>query len=296
MNSECRSCIVQDPMQTIVTFDRTPYPQGDPTCSYSLVQSGLGTAPDSYVGIDVQPGSLDGQITHETLIFKDDGAEAVTCPADDPINGCSFGPMTADPTEIDSSGTLVFTYEIGSLTYSAIMGANGITTLYSQNTLILLAPISSQGDLYGLCGAFNGDGTDDFTTSDGTVTTDQTEFTTSYQIDCPAARADAVHKRHWYKSHGHEACEEETAVAMAEYSEVCHSLAVRASNTPASSFMASSGRKSPPKRDLCVDFLCNCNEEDELDVCLSSMDEIEEVIREIKERSLTPDEIKELLQ
>lgn len=27
-----------------------------------------------------------GQITHETLIFKDDGAEAVTCPADDPIN------------------------------------------------------------------------------------------------------------------------------------------------------------------------------------------------------------------
>lgn len=29
-----RSCIVQDPMQTIVTFDRTPYPQGDPTCRY----------------------------------------------------------------------------------------------------------------------------------------------------------------------------------------------------------------------------------------------------------------------
>lgn len=55
-------------------------------------------------------------------------------------------------------------------------------TLYSQNSLILLAPISSQGDLYGLCGAFNGDGTDDFTTSDGTVTTDQTEFTTSYQV------------------------------------------------------------------------------------------------------------------
>lgn len=31
-----------------------------------------------------------GQYTHETLIFKDDGAEAVTCPADDPVNVSVF--------------------------------------------------------------------------------------------------------------------------------------------------------------------------------------------------------------
>lgn len=55
-------------------------------------------------------------------------------------------------------------------------------TLYSQNSLLVLAPISRQDELYGLCGAFNGDVADDFTTSDGAVTTDMAEFTTSYQV------------------------------------------------------------------------------------------------------------------
>lgn len=29
------------------------------TFSYSLVQDGLGSNPDSYIGIDIQPGALD---------------------------------------------------------------------------------------------------------------------------------------------------------------------------------------------------------------------------------------------
>lgn len=55
-------------------------------------------------------------------------------------------------------------------------------TLYSQNSLLVLASTSRQDELYGLCGAFDGDGTNDFTTSDGVVTTDTAEFTQSYQV------------------------------------------------------------------------------------------------------------------
>ncbi|XP_037804057.1 mucin-6-like [Penaeus monodon] len=299
MNSNCRICFVQDPLETVATFDGTAYTHSDPECSYSLVQDGLGSNPDSYVGIDIQPGALDGQYTHETLIFKDDGAEAVTCPADDPVNGCSFGPVTAVPTEIGSSGTLAFTYMMGSLQFTALMGSNGITTLYSQNSLLVLAPISRQDELYGLCGAFNGDVADDFTTSDGAVTTDTAEFTTSYQIDCPAARADSI--RMHPPMPKPDVCADEAPEDMDMYKEHCHMLAeaynmtrpMLEASTPST---ATAMPMRPPRRCMCVDFMCRCNDEHEPEVCFFSLEKIQELAHEMAERARSPDEIKHLLE
>lgn len=288
MNGDCRSCFVQDPLETVATFDGTAYTHSDPDCSYSLVQDGLGSNPDSYIGIDIQPGALDGQYTHETLIFKDDGAEAVTCPADDPVNGCSFGAVTADPTEIGSSGTLAFTYMIGSLQFTALMGSNGITTLYSQNSLLVLASTSRQDELYGLCGAFDGDGTNDFTTSDGVVTTDTAEFTQSYQIDCPAGRAHSI-RMHSHKPMPDE-CADETDEDMQMYKDHCHSLMA-----PMQEIAPTPMPMHPSRKCMCVSFMCRCTDDHETELCFTSMEKIQEMAEEIAERSFSPDEIKQLI-
>ena len=55
-------------------------------------------------------------------------------------------------------------------------------TLYNPNTLLLFADDSNQNLLGGLCGQYNGDGTDDFTLPDGTTTTDSAVFAAAWQV------------------------------------------------------------------------------------------------------------------
>merc|ERR1719187_407527 len=57
-------------------------------------------------------------------------------------------------------------------------------TLYNPNTLLLFAHDSNQDQLGGLCGQYNGDGTDVLTLPDGTTTTDEAAFAAAWQTAC----------------------------------------------------------------------------------------------------------------
>ncbi|KAK7081160.1 hypothetical protein SK128_026337 [Halocaridina rubra] len=169
-SSECRACRIASPVMVFQTFDLTTYTYGESECGYELVnQNG-----QNVVSTTFGPGYL-----HESFNFTDTNSAPLSCPAADPLNGCSFGPVTTTPTEANAQGTLVYNMNLG-VDYTVVDGTNGITVLYNQFTMFVFAHESVQDQLDGLCGTYNGDSTDDLTNSSGQVTTDVNAFAGSY--------------------------------------------------------------------------------------------------------------------
>ncbi|ROL54623.1 Mucin-2 [Anabarilius grahami] len=77
--------------------------------------------------------------------------------------------------------------------YLVIDANNGLTILWDRKTTvrIILQP-QHMGDICGLCGNFNGNGKDDFTTQGNLPTTDVLEFVDSWKVlsTCPDAKPD----------------------------------------------------------------------------------------------------------
>ncbi|CAL4102230.1 unnamed protein product [Meganyctiphanes norvegica] len=181
INANCRACQLQTPLVAIRTFDGSAYIYGEGDCRYSMVQTPKDPS-TSYIHVEFVPDDKNDlpYFQNEQLYFQDTGAAEVSCPGADPINDCSYGPITSSPQEVTSVGTLAFDWTFGTLPFSVIMGVNKISVMYNDDTLIVLAPQSMYGELEGLCGEYNGDSSDDLTMSTGQITTDGNVFAQSW--------------------------------------------------------------------------------------------------------------------
>jgi len=309
-NADCRTCTVQDPGVTMVTFDTTVFQYNEPNCTYTVVEEG-----DSYVHIDFQDGT-NGFAEHEQITFVDGGSDPITCPASDP-SVCSFGTMTSQPTEVNEQGTLAFTMNIGSLEYSVLMGTNGVATLYNGDTLLTFAPLSQQDQLGGICGAFNQDGTDDLTTSDGSITTDTDAFAQSWQVSCPGGRSSVTPRHHGDNSTpDNSQCSGLEESQITDYTEACledaHDV-VTGLNTTYVMGMNTTDFLAMTLDDLieydtdseddvdytafldeCVEVSCGCPE-DQLEMCKDTSETLLSLTFEIMRRTLTPEEMHVIL-
>jgi len=305
-NADCRSCTVQDPGVTVVTFDGTFFQYTDPDCTYSLIEEGG----DSYVHIDFQDGN-NGFADHEQITYVDAGSSPITCPASDPTV-CSFGTMTSQPTEVNGEGTLAFTMNLGSLEFGVLMGTNGVATLYNGNTLLTFAPLSQQDQLGGMCGAYNQDGTDDLTTSDGSITTDTDAFAQSWQVSCPSNRS-ITPKDHTDNSMpDNSQCAGLEESQVTDYTEACledsHEV-ITAMNTSYVMGMNTTDFLAMTLEDLieynenseddidymdflheCVEMSCGCPE-DQVEMCQNTTETLLTLNLEIMRRTLTPQEM-----
>lgn len=279
INSDCRVCTIQDPLAAAVTFDGSVNSVSDTSCSYSAVQEGTGYNPDSFVSVEFDPhATVAGFVDRTDLVFKDTGADPVTCPASD-IQGCSFGPVTETPKEINDVGTLALTTQLGSLTFNAIVGVNKITTLYTDNSLLILAPTSKYEELGGLCGEYNGDPSDDLTIRDGTVTTDSAAFVTDWKMDPTCVSTPAARE---LKSMT-DSCASLTPQTLSELTLECENIISTYMNV------------TEPMMNNCKQILCQCELID-VESCLPSLQELSATIAQVHKKEKSPSDLEELLQ
>ncbi|XP_042855638.1 uncharacterized protein LOC122242429 [Penaeus japonicus] len=253
-----RVCTIQDPLAAAVSFDGTVSTVSDTSCSYSAVQDGYSYNPDSYVYVDFDAHpTVSGFVDRTEHVFKDTGADPVTCPADD-IQGCSFGPVTDKPKEINDVGTLALTTQLGSLTFNAILGVNQITTLYTDDTLLIFAPVSKFDELGGLCGEYNGDPADDLTIRDETVTTDAAAFVTDWKTDpnCVSTPARSMLRYHDQTS----LCSGVPQETVSGFEGMCQDIISPHMNI------------TDLAKDECLQILCICNDRD-IGACEASLEE-----------------------
>ncbi|XP_037793189.1 uncharacterized protein LOC119588622 [Penaeus monodon] len=277
-NADCRVCSIQDPLAAAVSFDGTVNTVSDTSCSYSAVQEGSGYNPDSYVSVEFDPHTTAGFVDRTDLVFKDTGADPVTCPASD-IQGCSFGPITETPKEINDVGTLALTTQLGSLTFNAILGVNQITTLYTDNSLLIMAPVSKFEELGGLCGEFNGDPADDLTLRDGTVTTDGNAFVTDWKMD-PACVSTPARRGLRITT---DFCASLPAQTLSDLTGDCVTI------------MAPLLNITEPLMDNCKQILCRCEQID-VSSCVTTLEELTVAIASVQEKEKSPGDLEELLQ
>ncbi|ROT83116.1 hypothetical protein C7M84_023709 [Penaeus vannamei] len=246
---------------------------------YSAVQEGTGYNPDSFVSVEFDPhATVAGFVDRTDLVFKDTGADPVTCPASD-IQGCSFGPVTETPKEINDVGTLALTTQLGSLTFNAIVGVNKITTLYTDNSLLILAPTSKYEELGGLCGEYNGDPSDDLTIRDGTVTTDSAAFVTDWKMDPTCVSTPAARE---LKSMT-DSCASLTPQTLSELTLECENIISTYMNV------------TEPMMNNCKQILCQCELID-VESCLPSLQELSATIAQVHKKEKSPSDLEELLQ
>jgi len=317
INSNCRLCQIQSPLLAFSTFDNTAYTYGEESCRYSMVQTPKDPS-TSYVHVDFESGN--NGFYNEYLYFQDTGAAEVSCPGSDPVNNCDYGAVTATPQEITSVGTLGFSWTLGTLDYSIIMGVNKITTMYHDDSLLIWAPQSMHEELEGLCGEYNGDSSDDLIMSTGQTTTDSTIFAESWHStqsgsNCSLLGSNAgtrhlemlasvkdKHTRQDKRDHNTDnsmavgnCASFESDEVLEAYHAACKA-AMAKNNTEAINRWVLNERSEEPDdehMDMCMQVSCLCP--DDQSMCLDTFMSMNKVVVEAEARTIDPQQMHTLL-
>jgi len=318
LNANCRICQVQSTNLIFSTFDGSAYSYGEAECRYSMVQTPKDPS-TSYIHADFVDGYF-----NEQLYFQDEGAAEVSCPASDPINNCDYGAVTDAPKEITSVGTLGFSWSFGTLPYSVIMGVNKITTMYTDNSLLILAPQSMYNELEGLCGEYNGDSSDDLIMSTGQTTTDTDIFAQSWHStqsgsNCSLLGSNAgtrhveifeTIQQQFLRHEGHtdgplptanpllvgNCVNMEDEDVLEEYHHACEAMLKNSTTHEHRNLWRQqrNGNFKDEQMEMCMQVSCLCP--DNQDDCLDVFKSMNKLIEEMEMRTVDPEEISKLLE